>query len=152
MPEDVVFYSDRRGVRVTGNGITVDNAAYLFANPTYVAVRVEQPSRFGPFLIIAVGLLSLAERTAQRSFGIAIFAAIVTGIGVFLLTECKPVYSIDLSIVAGERAPVVRSSKERITAIAKAINEAIALRLTAQDAAPLPVLRNSDASELSVHS
>lgn len=137
---------------MTSNSITVDSAAYPFANLTYVAVGVEQPSRLGPFLIIAVGLLSLAERTAQRSFGIAIFAAIVTGIGVFLLTECKPVYSIHLSVVAGERAPVVRGSRERITAIAKAINEAIVHRLTALDGATPPFLHDSEPSELSIHS
>ncbi|HEV2422311.1 MAG TPA: DUF6232 family protein [Candidatus Acidoferrales bacterium] len=151
MFEDVILYSDRRGIRVTGGSITFDNIRYPLANLAYVATRVEQPSRFGPFLVIAVGLSFLAVRIAQRSIGIAILAGIVAGIGVFLLMESKPVYSIDLSVVAGERAPVVRGSKERITAIANAINEAIACRLESEHEAA-PFSGDSEISELSVHS
>lgn len=150
MFEDVTLYSDRRGTRVTDNSITVDNTRYPLANLTYVVVRVAQPSRVGPFVVIAVGLSFLAERMVQRSFGIAILAGIVASIGVFLLKECKPVYSVDLSVVAGEGAPIVRGGEERITAIANAINEAVAVRLAPENGATVPFLRDSEASELSM--
>lgn len=151
MSQEVILYSDQRGVRVTGHSVTVDHIAYPLANLTYVAARVERPSRIGPFLIIAVGLSFLAERIAQRSFGVAILAVIVAAMGAILLKECKPLYRIDLSVVAGERAPVLRGSEGRITAIANAINEAI-LRLRAMNAASAPLARDSEAPALSVHS
>ncbi|MGB7350867.1 MAG: hypothetical protein WBC66_13510, partial [Candidatus Acidiferrales bacterium] len=37
-------------------------------------------------------------------------------------------YSLDLSAVSGERAPILRGSEEWTTAVAMAINEAIARR------------------------
>lgn len=151
MPGDVAFYSDRRGVRVTCNSVTIENTAYPLANLTHVVTRVERPSRIGPFLVTGVGLSFLAERIAQRSFGVAILAGIVAGIGVFLLKEYKPVYSLDLSSVTGERALVVRGSEKRITAIAKAINEAVTGRVRA-NSAPLSFIRDSEAPALSMHS
>ncbi|HKF52505.1 MAG TPA: DUF6232 family protein [Candidatus Acidoferrales bacterium] len=152
MSGDAVFYSDERGIKVAGSSVTVDNIAYPIANLTYVAARVERPSRIVPFFVIAVGFSLLVEKMAQRSFGVAMLAGIVAGMGVFLLRESKPVHCIDLAAVAGKGAPVVRGTEERITAIAKAINETIVHRLSAPDVASLPFEGDSEASVLSLHS
>jgi hypothetical protein len=152
MSGDVILYSDRRGIKVTDSSVTVGNLAYPIADLTYVAACVERHSRIGPFLIIAVGFSFLVDRLAQRSIGAALLAGIVASIGVSLLKESKPVYSIDLSLVAGERAPVIRGSEERITAIGKAINEAIERRLSASDGLPDSLVHDSHVSALSLRS
>jgi len=152
MSGDAVLYSDDRGIKVTGNTVTVDHIAYPIANLTYVAARVERPSRIGPFLVTAVGVTFFIERIVERSLGVAILAGIVAGMGLFLLKECKPVYCIDLSVVVGRGAPVVRGAEERIAAISKAINETITRRLSALNAASAPFEGDSEVSVLSAHS
>ncbi|MFZ0335804.1 MAG: DUF6232 family protein [Candidatus Acidiferrales bacterium] len=128
MSEGAVFYSDAKGIRVTDRGVTLDNMTYAFTNFASIASRVERPSRVGPLLVIAVGVAFFVEGITGHSFGLAILAAIVVAVGGFWFKECKPVYSLDLSAVSGERAPILRGSEEWTTAVAMAINEAIARR------------------------
>ncbi len=128
MPEEAVFYSDARGLRVTERGVTLDNITYAFTNFTSIASRVERPSRVGPLLVIGVGVSFFVEEITRPSFGLVILAGVVVAVGVFWLVECKPVYSVDLSAVSGESAPILRGSEEWTTAVATAINEAIARR------------------------
>jgi hypothetical protein len=152
MSEGAIFYSDTKGIRVTDRGVTFDNITYAFQNFTSIASSIERPSRVGPLLVIAVGASFFAEGVTRPSFGLAILAAIVTAVGVFWLTECKPVYSLDLSVVSGERAPILRGSEQWTTAVAMAINEAVARRTEPLGDSARPFVQNPEVSAFSVRS
>lgn len=128
MPEGEMFYSRAKGVsvRVTTKGVTIDDLTYPFMKSAAMFPRVETPSKIGPLVITAVGLSFCIESIIEASPGTAILAGAVAAVGMFCLKESKPVYSVDLATVCSDHAPVLRGSETWITAIANAINEAIA--------------------------
>jgi hypothetical protein len=152
MSEGAIFYSDTKGIRVTDRGVTLDNITYAFQNFTSIASSIERPSRVGPLLVIAVGASFFVEGITRPSFDVAVLAAIVTAVGAFWFKESKPVYSLDLSIVSGERAPILRGSEEWTTAVAVAINEAIARRTDPLGASPGQFVHSAEVSAISVRS
>lgn len=142
MPNEVACYSDARGLRVAANGVTLSNVAYPLASIASVSTHVEQPGRIGPLVVIAIGVWFFVEEIAQASLRVAVLAASVAAVGVFWFRECKPVHYLDLLLVSGERVFVAHGSERRINAIAKAINEAIALRTETPNVSSAPLLND----------
>lgn len=128
MSEGEMFYSRAKGVsvRVTTTGVTIDDVTYPFMKSAAMFPRVETPSKIGPLVITAVGVSFCIESIIEASPGTAVLAGAVAALGMFCLKESKPVYSVDLAAVCSDHAPVLRGSETWITAIANAINEAIA--------------------------
>jgi hypothetical protein len=149
MSEGDVFCSRTKGitVRVTREGVTIDNVVYPFLKPAAVFARVEHPSRVGPLLVMGVGVSFFIDRILQASLGAAVPAGFVAIVGAVWFKECKPVYCVDLAAVCADHAPILRGAEEWITAIAKAINEVIADQEETQATLAGPFLGESEATE-----
>lgn len=126
MAEEISFYSDQSGVRVTDKRVILGNTTYSLANITSVSTSVEKPSLIGPILFIVIGLLVLVGGLGGRgSAGIVVFGAVVAGFGVIWYRGCKPVWHLRISSASGEATPLKSTNQQWIAGISRAINEAI---------------------------
>lgn len=129
MAEETSFYSDESGVRVTDKRVIIRNTTYSLANITSVSTRIENPSRMGPVLVIAVGGIFLLEGLSVHSTGGAAAAlgvgAAAVLIGYFWYRGCKPIWHLRIGSASGESTPLSSIKQEWIQGIARAINEAI---------------------------
>jgi hypothetical protein len=76
MAEETSYYSDQNGVRVTDKRVIIGSTTYSMANITSVSTKVEHPSKIGPILIIAIGVLFVMTSLAGRSFGGVLVAGV----------------------------------------------------------------------------
>jgi hypothetical protein len=152
MPEGEIFHSRAKGVtvRVTNKGVTIDDVTYPFMKSAAVFSQVETPSRIGPLLVTAVGVIFCVERSMEAALGTAILAGAVAAVGVICLKECKPIYCIDLAAVCSDHAPVLRGGEKWIGAIANAINEAIANQTENRNVPEMPFLVEPEAPAPSI--
>lgn len=125
MSEEISFYSDQRGVRVTDKRVILGNTTYSLANITSVSTSVERPSLTGPILSIVIGCLLLIAGASGRSGGAAAIGALVILFGVVWYRGCKPVWQLRIASASGESSPLRSTNQEWITSITRAINEAI---------------------------
>jgi hypothetical protein len=153
MSEGEVFNFRAKGitVKITSEAVVIDNVAYPFMKPAAVFVRVEQPSRVGPLLVMGVGVSFFIERILEASPTAAIPAGFVAVVGAIWFKECKRVYCLDLAAVCNDRAPILRGSENWIAAVANAINEVMTRRTEALDAPEPPLPGESEASAPFLH-
>ncbi|MGH9780307.1 MAG: DUF6232 family protein [Candidatus Acidiferrales bacterium] len=128
MNEETEFYSDATGARVTDKRVILGNTTYSMANITSVSTSVEQPSRTGPILFMAIGVLFVIGGMANLSAVAAIFGGILAAIGAIWYKGCKPVWHLKVASASGEQTPLRSIHESRITGIANAINTAIVRR------------------------
>jgi Family of unknown function (DUF6232) len=124
--EEISFYSDQKGVRVTDKRVVIGNTTYSMASISSVSTKVEEPSRSGSVLCIAIGVgLVIAGLSRQRSGGLVILGVFAALFGYFWYRGCKPRWHLRISSASGESTPLSSTNKEWIASIAQAINEAI---------------------------
>lgn len=132
MSEETEFYSDSRGVRVTDKRVILEDKTYALANITSVATFAEQPSRRGPILFVAVGLIiifwGIASLTSAGAAAGFIFGGILAALGVIWYKGCKPIWHLKIASASGEQSPLHSTRESYITGIANAINAAIVHR------------------------
>jgi hypothetical protein len=124
MADEVSYYSDQSGVRVSDKRVIIGSTTYSMANITSVSTRVENPSMIGPILMIAIGLLLFVSGIAQQS-GSAVLGAIIAGLGYFWYRGRKPMWHLHIASASGETTPLQSVNSQWISSIAQAINEAI---------------------------
>ncbi len=124
MADEVSYYSDQNGVRVSDKRVIIGNTTYSMANITSVSTKVERPSMMGPILMIAIGLFLFVSGISQQS-GVALIGAIVAGLGYFWYRGRKPVWHLQIASASGETTPLHSVNGQWISSIAQAINEAI---------------------------
>lgn len=129
LAEEVSFYSDERGVRVTDKRVIVENTTYSLANITSVATRREEASATGPFLFMAIGGVLLIGGLTSRSGSAADIGGAVVGlIGYFWYRGLKPTWHLRIASASGESTPLSSLNQKWIESISHAINEAIVHR------------------------
>ncbi len=124
MADEVSYYSDQSGVRVSDKRVIIGNTTYSMANITSVSTRVDKPSMVGPILVIAIGLFLFVSSISQQS-GAALIGAIIAGLGYFWYRGRKPVWHLHIASASGETTPLQSINGQWISSIAQAINEAI---------------------------
>lgn len=126
MAEEVSFYSDQSGVRVTDKRVILGSTTYSLANITSVSTTVERPGLTGPILFIVIGLLVLIGGLGGRgNAGIVVFGALIAALGVIWYRGCRPVWHLRIASASGESTPLKSRNQQWISGIAQAINEAI---------------------------
>ncbi|MFQ5664642.1 MAG: DUF6232 family protein [Terriglobia bacterium] len=128
MKEEITFYSDGHGVRVTSARLIIGDTTFSLANITSVRKISTNPDRRGPlkFMVIAVGVLFLA--IALESGVLAFGAVVMGGLGVLWWKGQRPVYELHIASASGETAPLKSDDKNRVEKIVQAINEAMIQR------------------------
>jgi hypothetical protein len=125
MAEETSYYSDQNGVRVTDKRVIIGSTTYSMANITSVSTKVEHPSKIGPILIIAIGVLFVMTSLAGRSVGGVLVAGIFIALGYFWFRGVKPIWHLRIASASGENTPLQSVNQQWIASVAQAINEAI---------------------------
>jgi len=125
MADEISYYSDQSGVRVTDKRVIIASTTYSMANITSVSTTVENPSMLGPILFMGIGVLMFLGGLGNRSFGMSLFGAVFAAIGYFWYRGRKPIWHLRIASASGETTPLNSINQQWITSIAQAINEAI---------------------------
>jgi hypothetical protein len=125
MADEIIFYADQSGVRVTDKSVIIGNTTYSLADITSVSTAAVNPSRAGPMIVMVVGFAVLSDQIFHKAFGPALFGAIVLVCGYFWYRGAKPVWHLRIASVSGQTTPLHSLNQRWISDIAQAINEAI---------------------------
>lgn len=125
MADEISFYTDQNGVRVTDKRVILANTTYSLANITSVATSVEKPKLFGPIATISVGVLLVLSGAASKSAAVAIIGFCIAAFGYFWYRGSKPIWHLRIASASGEATPLKSLNQQWISSIAQAINEAI---------------------------
>lgn len=132
MKEEIIFYSDDQGVRITNARVIVGETTYSLANITSMRKVISEP--WGVALILVgivgfVGFVAFDEPFALLLALVGMFVGVVVlPIGIFWWFGQKPIYQLHLSSASGETTALDTEDKNRVEKIVQAINEAIIQR------------------------
>lgn len=117
--EETTFF-EHEGVRVTNARFIVDGQTFAMNNITSVKPLEEKPNRFGPGLLIFIGVVS----ALNGAYGGLIFA--VAG-GIWWVKQ-KTTYHIMLHTSGGETSALKTFQREYLQSVVTALNSAIVHR------------------------
>jgi hypothetical protein len=123
--EEVSFYSDNDGVRVTGSRLIIGGTTYAMLNITSVSCASEAPSRIGPLFFLIIGALSLIGGITASTPGAAGFGVFLLAIGGLWWKVQKAKYHLRIASASGEANAITSTDKQRVSGIVQAVNEAI---------------------------
>jgi hypothetical protein len=123
--QEIGFYSDDHGVRVTNTRFIVGNVTYAMGNITSVKKSTEPPHRGLAMLLIAIGIASLLFAASDKNAGIFVLGVVLVLVGGVMWRGARPTYGILIASASGESTPLTSRNKERIEKIIQAVNEAI---------------------------
>jgi hypothetical protein len=130
--DEVVFYSDDYGVRVTNTRLVImrpqGTTTYSMANITSISMRTtpanRRPGLFLAFLGLAIGIGGLALGYAESlAVGIPFLIA-----GIAWAALVKPTYRVRVSSAAAEEDVMESKAKQYIQGVVNAVNEAFIKR------------------------
>ena len=116
------FFSDA-GITVTQARFMVPGQTYAMSGVTSVATAKDSPSKKGPIIMIAIGLLALAAGKDALIFGFLLIAG-----GALWLYLQKPTFVVMLHSASGESRAFTSKDGDLVSRIVGAINEAIVAR------------------------
>ncbi len=125
MTEEISFYSDNSGVRVTNTRVIIRNVTYAMANIASVRSEVTKPSLVGPLVAILLGVVFVLGGIGGRSSAGAVFGGILVLPGIVWWRGIKPIWHLRISSASGESTPLSSTNQSWVESIAHAINEAI---------------------------
>ena len=128
MSEEVTFYADGRGVRITNTRLIIGATTYAMTNITSVSMRTIPANRVPGIVIAILGLIILiGTGLLDSSVGI-IIGVIVLGLGILLAVIPKPKYTVRIGSASGETDAISSKDREYIQSVVTAINEAFIKR------------------------
>jgi len=122
---ETTFYSDNNGVRVTSARLIIGSTTYAMLNITSVMRAEEHPSRVGPLVLVALGILFTLGGLSGTEYGAAVFGVFTLAIGVVWWKAQKTKYHLRISSASGEANAVTDYDKQRLDSIIQGVNEAI---------------------------
>jgi len=128
MAEEVAFYSDDKGVKITNTRAIFESKTYAMNNITSVSTGYKAPSRGGAVVAVLIGILILLISIGAKSIGGSIFGLLVIALGVWLYTSAKASYSVKIGSASGEATALESKDEKYIQSIVQAMNEAIIKR------------------------
>ena len=114
-----------------GGGVTITNSRFIVAGQTYAMSGVtsvkgitHSPSRKGPVILLAIGVLALIAGKAEGLVGALVFLAA----GVAWWVVQKPKYAVVLHSASGETEALTSQDGSFISKVVGALNAAIVAR------------------------
>jgi hypothetical protein len=127
--DEVNYYSDQLGVRITNARAIMQNKTYSMANLSSVSMWVDMPKRLWPALLIILGFLQTVSCAAGRDTkGMALLGILALGWGIAWIATLKPTYWVRLTAAGGEANALRSKQKDYIQTVINALNEAIVKR------------------------
>ncbi len=123
--EEVVFYSDDSGVRVTNSRLISGSTTYAMNNITSVSLNSESPSRVWPLVFSSIGIFSCLNGLSGTEHSGVVFGLFMLGIGVLWWKAQKTKYHLKIASASGEMNAITSTNKKRVESIIQAVNEAI---------------------------
>ena len=120
-------FFEGEGVLVTNTRLVRGNETFAMSGITSVSSFTEVPSKKGPFVVIAVGVLVFLV-SIQSSLGAALVGVALVGLGIWWFRSIKDVYHVRLVTASGERDALTSPNIEYVAGIVGAINQAIVHR------------------------
>ena len=114
------FYQDA-GATVTNSRFMTSGQTHALSGITSVTELVEHPTRKGPVICVAVGLLALVGHVWLLAIGLV-------AIGVLLWMMQRPSYIVMIRTAAGEHKALTDIDSKRVSLIVGALNDAIVHR------------------------
>lgn len=123
--QEISFYSDDGGVRVTSSRLIIGTTTYAMLNITSVTRTSEPPSRVLPLILIIGGLFFFLRNVSGPNTGVAVFGFFLLLIGGIMWKGQKTKYHLRISSASGEANAVTDTDMKRVDKIVQAVNEAI---------------------------
>lgn len=117
--EEQIFF-DEGGVKVTNARFVTFGKTQALSGITSVSTLVRKPSRFGPVLLIIIGMCTVA---ASPVFGFLMIA-----LGILWLMSQKSVYIVQLESASGVSNALESKNQDFIFRVVDALNDAIVAR------------------------
>lgn len=128
MKEEITFYADNQGIRITSARIIIGNTTYSLANITSVRNTSARPSRRTPLKLLVIGIGVFLLGLGLESGMVALLGVLMGALGSFWLKVQKPTYHLDLASASGETRALRSQDGDRVEKITQAINEAMIQR------------------------
>jgi hypothetical protein len=128
LAEEDSFYSDERGVNITGTRAIFGATTYSMANISSVRTDEEPPKRGGGIGTAILGMLLLIIGIAASWTWLIIGGIVVISIGALVAWAARGKYHIKVSSASGEATALTSDDKEYIGRIVQALNESMISR------------------------
>ena len=134
MPEEISFFSNEKGVRITNTRAIFGASTYVMSNISSVRKDSKPPSRAPGCVMGAIGLIVLLAGLGQLGSNIvAAIICIVTGIGflgglIYYTARAPRTYIVRIVTAGGEVSALESTNEKYIESIIAALNEAIVKR------------------------
>lgn len=128
MATEQTYYSDEKGVRITGTRVIFGSTTYSMANISSIRTD-EEPAKRAPGIVTAIiGLILLVTGISAGWAWLIITGIVILGIGVLIARAASAKYHIKITSASGEATALSSNDKEYAGKIVNAVNEAIISR------------------------
>ena len=128
MTEEVNFYSDEKGVRITNSRAIFGAKTYAMANISSISMGTIAAKLMPGILVAIMGLLIIIPSASLGKVGFIIFGVLVLVIGILMSTTAKATYIVKIASTSGEADAISSHDKNYIQSVVNAMNEAIIKR------------------------
>ncbi len=128
METERTYYSDEKGVRITGTRAIFGSTTYSMANISSVSTAEEPAKRSGGIVTAIIGLILLIIGASAGWSWLLIGGIILLLIGALVAWAAKGKYHVRISSASGEAIALSSNDREYITKVVFALNEAIVSR------------------------
>lgn len=127
-PEEITFYTDHNGIRITNARAIIENQTYSMANLTTVTVGLTVPPKGAQvFLGLIGGVGAIWAGSAGNPAGV-MFGLLLIGVAVWRYVAVKDIYHVRIGSAGGESNALSSCDAQYVRVVARALNEAIARR------------------------
>lgn len=127
MAEEKIFLEEK-DVKVTSARFIIPLQTYALSGITSVKNLTEFPSKKGPIILIALGVLMFLTAASKGETGGILVGLLLAGGGIAWLVLNKPTFYVVLSSASGEARSLSSKDSDFILRVISALNEAIVHR------------------------
>jgi len=128
MGTQTTYYEDDTGAKVTDTCVTIGDSAYSTASIASVTTAVQNPRRTKLIIGAVLALAFLFFGWASGAYNWSIFGVILLVLCATAYLAMKPTWFLQITTGSGETSPLRSKDADKISAIARAIGDAIAHR------------------------
>ncbi len=128
MATERTYYSDEKGVRITGTRAIFGSTMYSMANLSSVRTLVKPPKRSGGIWTALVGVVALVIGATTGVTVITVAGVVILLLGIFIAWMAKGTYYVMISSASGESEALSSTDESYINSVTQALNEAIISR------------------------
>ena len=128
MATERTYYSDEKGVRITGTRAIFGSTTYSMANITSVKTAVIPAKRSGGIWTAIIGLILLITGANAEWSWLIIGGIIILLIGALRVWLAKANYHLRISSASGEATALSSNDEKYIDSVTIALNEAMISR------------------------